>query len=316
MPVRKADNTSKPTGRKPAKRSAPRSMAAAALPQSMVTGKASPAKPAVGDKPVFAYIASLPQPQRGIAERVDTLAARTLPGLQRCIKWGMSYYGVGDGWCFCCGGFAGHVKLMFVNGATLSPIPPVTPVAMGKSTRGVELRSLDDLDESQLAAWMIQVAALPGVGGKKREYAEMPTRKSPPRARKPRLLAGGNPQVAKADGDAPVQAYVAAIPGWKRDVARRLDQLISSLAPGARKAVRWNSAMYGMPGKGWFVSFHVFTHYVKLTFFAGTSLVPPPSGGSAKEARWINIGEQDMNEAQLRRWLKQAAALPGWGKNG
>jgi hypothetical protein len=133
----------------------------------MVTGKASTAKAAVGDKPVFAYIGSLPQPQRGIAERVDALAARTLPGLQRAVKWGMSYYGVGNGWCFSCGGFSDHVKLMFVNGAALDPVPPVTPVAMGKSTRGVELESLKDLDERQVAAWMIQVTAMPGAGGKK-----------------------------------------------------------------------------------------------------------------------------------------------------
>jgi len=134
----------------------------------MVTGRASSAKAAVGDKAVFDYIASLPQPQRGIAERVDALATRTLPGLQRCVKWGMSYYGVGDGWCFSCGGFADHVKLMFVNGVALEPVPPVTPVAMGKSTRGVELESVHDLDERQVAAWMIQVAAVPGVGGKRR----------------------------------------------------------------------------------------------------------------------------------------------------
>jgi hypothetical protein len=137
------------------------------LPEAM-TGRASPAKAAVGDKPVFAYIASLPQPQRGIAEAVDTLAATTLPGLERSVKWGMAYYGVGDGWCFSCGGFAGHVKLMFINGAALEPVPPVTPVGMGKSTRGVELESVDDLDESQIAAWMTQVTSVPGVGGKKR----------------------------------------------------------------------------------------------------------------------------------------------------
>ena len=167
MPTRKTDKTSKPTVRKPAKRSAAQGNAATLLPESMITGKASPVKAADGDNPVFAYIASLPQPQRGIAERVDALAARTLPGLQRCVKWGMSYYGVGDGWCFCCGGFAGHVKLMFVNGSTLVPVPPVTPVAMGKSTRGVELISIDDLDERQIAAWMTQVAAVPGVGARR-----------------------------------------------------------------------------------------------------------------------------------------------------
>jgi hypothetical protein len=138
------------------------------LPESMLTGKASAAKAADGDAPALAYIASLPRPQRGIAERVDALAARTLPRLQRSVKWGMSYYGVGDGWCFCCGGFADHVKLMFINGDRLAPVPPVTPVAMGKATRGVELRSLKDLDEAQVAAWMKQATAVPGVGGKKR----------------------------------------------------------------------------------------------------------------------------------------------------
>jgi hypothetical protein len=168
MPTRKTDRGSRPSGRKPAKRTATRGNAVGQLAESMVTGKASSAKAAVGDKPVFAYIASLPQPHRGIAERVDALAAKTLPGLQRSVKWGMSYYGVGDGWCFCCGGSAGHVKLMFMNGAALEPVPPVTPVAMGKQTRGVELRSVDDLDERQIAAWMKQVAATPGVGAKKR----------------------------------------------------------------------------------------------------------------------------------------------------
>jgi len=167
MPSRKSVRTSKPAGRTQAWRTLPAGTAATPLPESMVTGKASPAKAAAGDKPVFAYIASLPQPQRGIAERVDALAARTLPGLQRSVKWGMSYYGVGNGWCFCCGGFAGHVKLMFVNGAALTPVPPVTPVAMGKSTRGVELTSVDELDEHQVAAWMTQVAAAPGVGKKR-----------------------------------------------------------------------------------------------------------------------------------------------------
>jgi hypothetical protein len=161
------EKSSKKSVRKPAKRASAPGKAASTLPESMVTGKASAAKAADGDAPVFAYIASLPQPQRAIAERVDALAAATLPGLQRSVKWGMSYYGVGDGWCFCCGGFANHVKLMFINGVTLTPVPPVTPVAMGKATRGVELASLKDLDEHQLAAWMKQITAAPGVGRKK-----------------------------------------------------------------------------------------------------------------------------------------------------
>src|SRR4051812_16307179 len=133
------------------------------LPAAM-TGRASPAKAAVGDKPVFAYIASLPEPQRSIAERIDALAAETLPNLQRSVKWGISWYGVGDGWCFSCGGFAGHVKLVFGRGTSLTPEPPVTPIGMGKTSRGVDLASLDAIDEAQIASWMTQAAALPGFG--------------------------------------------------------------------------------------------------------------------------------------------------------
>jgi hypothetical protein len=133
-----------------------------------MTGKASAAKTAEGDEPVFAYIASLPQPQRGIAERIDALAARELPELRRAVKWGMAYYGVGGGWCFASGAFVGHVKLMFIRGTELQPEPPVTPVGMGKSTRGVELASVDDLDEGLAASWMKQAATMPFFGGKKR----------------------------------------------------------------------------------------------------------------------------------------------------
>jgi hypothetical protein len=132
--------------------------------------------------------------------------------------------------------------------------------------------------------------------------------------RKPtRLLSGGNPNIPKGDGEAPVQAYIAAMPGWKRDLGERLDGLIVRAVPGVRKAVKWNSPFYGVEGQGWFLSFHVFTHYVKVTFFKGTSLKPPPAGGSAKEARWIDIREGEaFDEAQLVDWIRQAAAMPGW----
>src|SRR5262245_50404324 len=133
-----------------------------------MTGKASAAKAAEGDEPVFAYIASLPQPQREIAERVDALAAETLPSLQRAVKWGIAYYGVKGGWCFASGAFVGHVKLMFIRGTEIDPEPPVTPIGMGKATRGVELVSVGDLDERQVASWMKQAAAKPFLGGKKR----------------------------------------------------------------------------------------------------------------------------------------------------
>jgi hypothetical protein len=152
-----------PKATKPSTRAAAQGDTASALPAAM-TGRASPAKAAVGDKPVFAYISGLPEPQRSIAERVDALAAKTLPGLQRSVKWGMAWYGVGDGWCFSCGGFAGHVKLTFGRGTALTPVPPVTPIGMGKTSRGVDLESVDDIDEARIASWMTQAAALPGFG--------------------------------------------------------------------------------------------------------------------------------------------------------
>ena len=132
---------------------------------------------------------------------------------------------------------------------------------------------------------------------------------------KPRVvrLAGGNPQIAKGEGDAPVRAYIAAMPGWKRDVGRRLDALIARIVPRVRRAVKWNSPFYGVEGRGWFLSFHVFTRYVKVTFFRGTSLRPVPPGESKHdEVRYVDIHEDELDEAQMARWVKQAAALPGW----
>ena len=133
------------------------------------------------------------------------------------------------------------------------------------------------------------------------------------RAAKPVLLAGGNPQIAKADGDAPVRAYIAAMPGWKRDTGRRLDALIVRTVPGVRKAVKWNSPFYGIEGQGWFLNVHAFTNYVKVAFFRGTSLRPLPPGESKhKEVRYVDIHEDDqIDEAQLTGWVKQASQLPG-----
>ena len=129
----------------------------------------------------------------------------------------------------------------------------------------------------------------------------------------PKLLAGGNPQIAKADGDAPVQGYIAAMPGWKRDVGRRLDALIERTVPGVLKAVRWNSPFYGVEGQGWFLSIHCFTHYVKVTLFRGASLRPIPPGESKhKDVRYVDIRRGELGEAQMAAWIRQAAALPGW----
>jgi hypothetical protein len=129
----------------------------------------------------------------------------------------------------------------------------------------------------------------------------------------PVLLSGGNPQISKGDGDAPVRAYIAAMPGWKGDVGRQLDALITRTVPGVTKAVRWNTPFYGVDGRGWFVAFHCITKYVKVSFFRGTSLTPvPPVESKQKEVRYFHIFEHDqLDETLLANWLRQAAALPG-----
>jgi hypothetical protein len=128
----------------------------------------------------------------------------------------------------------------------------------------------------------------------------------------PTLLSGGNPQIPKGEGDAPVQAYIAAMPGWKRDVGRRLDALIERIVPGVEKAVKWNSPFYGV--EGWFLSFHCFNRYVKVTFFKGAALDPlPPGESKQKDVRYLDIHEdEEVDEASLTSWIRQASALPGW----
>jgi len=132
------------------------------------------------------------------------------------------------------------------------------------------------------------------------------------KAAKPKLLSGGNPQIAKGYGDAPVRAYIAAMPGWKRDLGRRLDALIVRTVPGVKKAVKWNSPFYGVEEGVWFLSFHCFTNYVKVAFFRGASLSPLPPGASKhKTVRYLDIHEGELDEAQFTAWVKQASQLPG-----
>ena len=142
----------------------------------------------------------------------------------------------------------------------------------------------------------------------------MPAKRTAP-STAPTLLSGGNPQIAKGEGDAPVQAYIAAMPDWKRAIGARLDALIEQAVPGVHKAVKWNSPMYAVaPGEGWFLSFHCFTRYIKVAFFRGASLRPLPPGQSKHpEVRYLDIQEHDLlDEVQFTAWLRQAAALPGW----
>jgi hypothetical protein len=158
----------------------------------------------------------------------------------------------------------------------------------------------------------------PSVAKRRAPKSATSRRATPPRrTRKPVLLSGGNPQIAKADGDAPVQAYIAAMPGWKRDVGRRLDALIVRTVPRVTKAVKWNSPFYGLAGRGWFLALHVFTRYVKVAFFKGTSLRPLPPGASKhEEVRYWDVHEDDpLDEKRFTSWVRQASKLPGWGKN-
>lgn len=196
------------------------------------------------------------------------------------------------------------VKLTFARGASLpDPSRLFNSSLVGNTRRAIDIREGDKVDARAFKS-LIRAAVA--------ENASRKTTKAAARGTGPvKLLSGGNPQIAKADGDAPVQAYIAAMPGWKRGLGKQLDALIKRNVPNARKAVKWNSPFYGVEGKGWFLSFHVFTRYVKVTFFAGTSLDPVPPGGS-KDARWIDIREGEPFEAQLTAWVKQAAALPGW----
>ena len=152
----------------------------------------------------------------------------------------------------------------------------------------------------------------PAKAGAKRKAATRSTKAQ--KRKKVVLLSGGNPQIAKGDGDAPVQAYINAVPGWKRDVGKRLDALIVRSVPNVRKAVKWNSPFYGIEGQGWFLSFHVFARYIKVAFFKGAALHPlPPGESKQKQVRYLDIHEEDkLDEKQLASWLKQAAAIPGW----
>jgi hypothetical protein len=166
---------------------------------------------------------------------------------------------------------------------------------------------------SKLSAKVAKKPATRRVGATAAKARKAAPKSRTRKAAKPVLLAGGNPQIAKAYGDAPVQAYIAAMPGWKREVGRRLDALIVRTVPGLRKAVKWNSPLYGMEGQGWFLSIHCFTKYVKLAFFRGMSLRPlPPGESKTKNTRYLDIHEDDrIDEAQLADWVKQASHLPG-----
>ncbi len=201
------------------------------------------------------------------------------------------------------------VKLTFAHGAKLpDPSELFNASLEGGTRRAIDISEGKKVDARAFKALVKAAAAFNGASKTSTKTKATKGEKSPA------LLSGGNPQIAKADGDAPVQAYIKAMPGWKRDIGRRLDEIIESNVPKVLKAVKWNSPFYGIEGQGWFLSFHVFTRYVKVTFFNGGSLKPIPPGESKhKSVRYLDIHEDDqLNEAQFTKWVKQASKLPGW----
>lgn len=202
--------------------------------------------------------------------------------------------------------YKGVVKLTFAQGAKLSdPSQLFNSSLDGNLRRAIDIREGEEIDAAAFKALVKAAVAQNEASGKKTSARD---------AKSVKLLSGGNPQIAKGDGDAPVQAYLAAMPGWKCDLGKRLDALIVQAVPTVRKAVKWNSPFYGIEGQGWFLSFHCFTKYVKVAFFRGAALRPVPPGPSKDQnTRYLDIHENDaLDEAQFASWVKQAAALPGW----
>lgn len=211
------------------------------------------------------------------------------------------------------------VKLTFAKGASIpDPSCLFNSSLEGNTRRAIDIHEGEQVDAGAFKALVQAAVAQNGSLAKKAKPGASEAKPAKANAKataKVKLLSGGNPQIAKGDGDAPVQAYIAAMPGWKSNVGRWLDALIEQNVPNVCKAVKWNSPFYGVDGQGWFLGVHVFTHYVKISFFRGTSLRPIPPGGTpkSKDARWIDIREDDqLNDEQMATWVKQAAALPGW----
>jgi hypothetical protein len=219
------------------------------------------------------------------------------------------------------------VKLTFARGASLDdPARLFNSSLEGNVRRAIDIHEGEEVDEADFKALVGQAVALNSSRKSRPSRAAKPGAaagdgKRPTAGRNgtsvtagPKLLAGGNPQIAKADGDAPVQAYIAAMPGWKRETGSRLDALIVRTVPEVRKAVKWNSPFYGVEGQGWFLNFHCFTRYVKVAFFRGSSLQPLPPGESKdKDVRYLDIHEGDqLDEDLVASWIRQASELPGW----
>lgn len=255
--------------------------------------------------------------------RVRALIREAVPEVAEEVKWARAASPGVPTWShegiICTGEpYKAVVKLTFAKGASLPDPGGLFNASLdGNARRAIDIREGEEIEPGAFKELVRAAVALNMSRGGLRRTASAGQAKGggPGTAAggQPVLLSGGNPQIAKGDGDGPVQAYIAAMPGWKSDLGRRLDTLIAETAPGVRKAVRWNSPFYGLEGMGWFVSFHVFTRYVKVTFFKGAELQPPPPGGGKDpDGRWVDIYEGAFDERQMAEWVRQAAAIPGW----
>jgi len=294
------------------------------------TAVASEDEPGSVAKLIDARIEELADWRGEMLARIRRLIKQAAPGVIEEWKWRGVPVWSHDG-MICTGEtYKDKVKITFAKGASLEdPADLFNASLEGNVRRAIDICEGDKIDEKAFKSLVRDAVTLnaspatpaprtssarpkkaTGKGGR----SSATKAKAPSAGTKPKLLAGGNPQIAKADGDAPVQAYIEAMPGWKRDIGGRLDALIVDNLPDVGKAVRWNSPFYGMEGQGWFLSFHCFTKYVKVTFFRGRSLRPIPPGESKdKDVRYLDIREDDqLDEEQFANWVRQASELPGW----
>jgi hypothetical protein len=262
---------------------------------------------------ISARIAELGDWRGEVLRRVRKLVKEADAGIVEEWKWDVPVWSH-DG-IVCTGEtYKKAVKLTFAKGAALDdPARLFNSSLGGKVRRAIDIHEGDELDQSAFKALIRAAVALNTTKSNNKKPAKKAAKKPARKAGKPVLLSGDNPQIAKAEGDAPVQQYIAAIPGWKRDVARRVDALVVGTVPKVRKAVKWNSPFYGAGDQGWFLSFHCFTKYLKVTFFRGTSLRPVPPGESKhKEVRYLDVYEDEpLDEPRFTTWVKQASRLPG-----
>jgi hypothetical protein len=260
---------------------------------------------------IDAKIIALPDWRGATLARLRALVQQALPDAVEEWKWNTPVWSAGGG-IVCTGEvYKQVVKLTFPKGAALpDPAELFNSSLEGKVRRAIDFGEGAKPNTKALKA-LFQAAAAAN-GGPPANTAPKKTAK--PKTPEPKLLVGGNPQVAKADGNAPVQAFIAAIPGWKQAMAQQVDALVDRAVPEVCKAVKWNSPFYGVPGQGWFLSFHCHTRYLKLAFFKGAALKPlPPEASKQPEVRYLHLHEHDtIDEALLLGWLRQASALPGW----